>query len=267
MAAPLKNGLDYFTLDCVFDDKVELVIAEFGMKGLGVLVKLWQKIYNSEGYYCLWDSDVALMFSNKISTAESVVSVNVVSEIISACIRRGVFDRGMYERCGILTSTGIQKRYFEATKRRQSLNVIGEYLLIKAPSNAVNVNNNSINVNNNSQNVNSNSQSKVKESKVKESKVNNNRSASGLNIDGLVPEPIRSVFLEYVKMRKSIKKPISTEHAVKLAISKLEKLAPGNYEIQIAILNQSILNSWQGLFELKDGGGYSEPGQFKASRT
>ncbi|MBQ9228758.1 MAG: DUF4373 domain-containing protein [Eubacterium sp.] len=166
MAAPFKNGLDYFTCDCFFDDKTELVIAEFGLKGLGVLVRLWQKIYSTEGYYCQWNEDVALMFASK-----NAVSVSAVSEIINACVRRGVFDCGMLERCGILTSRGIQKRYFEAVKRRTNQSVIGDYLLIDVPGVSVNVNNNAINVNNNGKNARSNQQSKVKESKVKESKV------------------------------------------------------------------------------------------------
>lgn len=92
MARPTKSGLDYFTLDCHFDDKVELVIAEFGMDGLGILIRLFQKIYSDRGYYCCWNDDVALLFSRK-----NGVGGNVVSEVIGACIRRGIFDSGMYQ--------------------------------------------------------------------------------------------------------------------------------------------------------------------------
>lgn len=165
MSAPIKEGLDYFTCDCNFEDNVELIIAEFGLKGLGILIRLWQKIYGFGGYYSDWNEDVALMFASK-----NGVSVGTVSEIISACVRRGIFDRGMLEHCGILTSEGIQKRYFEATKRRQQRNVRSEYLLIELPTESINVNNNSINVNNNSINVCNNSQSKVNKSKVKKRK-------------------------------------------------------------------------------------------------
>lgn len=256
MAAPFKDGLDYFTCDCIFEDKVELVIAEFGMKGLGILIKLWQKIYNSNGYYCLWDDDVALMFANKISTAENIVSVNVVSEFINACLRRGVFDRGMFEHCNILTSAGIQKRYFEATKRRNQQNVKIEYLLINAPKNAVNVSNNSINVNNNSKNVDDNSQSKVKESKVNKSKVDNGEvakktSKSKSNVFNDIPAEILPTFNEFIKMRKAIKKPL-TDYAIKRKVAKLEKLAPHDYQMQIEILNQSIDHNWQDVYELKE---------------
>lgn len=59
----------------------------------------------------------------------------------------------------------------------------------------------------------------------------------------------RDAVLEYIKMRKFIKKPM-TEHALELALNNLDKLANSEEE-QIAILEQSISNSWQGLFPLK----------------
>lgn len=51
-------------------------------------------------------------------------------------------------------------------------------------------------------------------------------------------------------MRKQIKAPM-TDKAIVLAISKLEKLSGGDNELAIEILNQSIMNSWKGLFEVK----------------
>lgn len=59
----------------------------------------------------------------------------------------------------------------------------------------------------------------------------------------------RDAVEEYIKMRKFIKKPM-TEHALELALNNLDKLASSEEE-QIAILEQSISNSWQGLFPLK----------------
>lgn len=55
---------------------------------------------------------------------------------------------------------------------------------------------------------------------------------------------------EYISFRTQIKKPM-TEKAVELAIKKLNKLTK-NQEEQIAIIEQSILNGWQGLFPLKE---------------
>lgn len=161
MARPQKKGLDYFPLDCQFNDDVKLIQAEFGLIGTGFLTRIWQKIYGIEGYYTVWNNDVALMFAS-----ECGAGVNVVKEVLSACFRRGLFDRQMYDQYQILTSGGIQKRYAEATERRAFQKIDGRYLLIPMPKNWVDVNNNAVNADNNSENVNENPQSKVKESKV-----------------------------------------------------------------------------------------------------
>lgn len=164
MARPTKDGLDYFPLDVMLDEKFELIESEFGLTGFAVVVKLYQRIY-SRGYYCEWTNEVALLFSRSVG-----LGGNVVSEIVSASIRRGIFDQGMFEKYQILTSAGIQKRYFEAVSRRKDTEVDQRYLLVGHAQKIINVNNNPINVDNNSINVDINSQSKGKKSKVKESK-------------------------------------------------------------------------------------------------
>ena len=64
-------------------------------------------------------------------------------------------------------------------------------------------------------------------------------------------ELLDNAFREYVLMRKKIKKPFATDHAIDLAIKKLENLSGGDNDKAIEILNQSIEHSWLGLFELK----------------
>jgi hypothetical protein len=60
-----------------------------------------------------------------------------------------------------------------------------------------------------------------------------------------------SVFDSFLVMRKQLKKPM-TDKAIELLKSKLEKLAPADEQTQIEILEQSIMNNWQGVFPLKD---------------
>ena len=57
---------------------------------------------------------------------------------------------------------------------------------------------------------------------------------------------------EFIKMRKAIKKPI-TEEWIKLVKQKLEKMYPWNEALQIQVLQNSISNSRQGVFPLKEG--------------
>lgn len=64
-------------------------------------------------------------------------------------------------------------------------------------------------------------------------------------------EILNQAFTDYVAMRKQIKKPM-TEKAIDLAIKELERLSEGDPDIAVKILNQSVMNSWQGLFELKE---------------
>jgi len=161
---PRKVGLDYFELDCLLDDKVKLIQAEFGLKGFAVIVKLYQKIYGTEGYYCEWNEKILLLFL--VENGLNGDSKNLINEIIKACIREGIFSEKLYKKFNILTSEGVQKRYLNATSKREEVNLKKEYLLISVGKNSNNVVINSISDGRNSINSVRNSQSKVEESKV-----------------------------------------------------------------------------------------------------
>lgn len=66
---------------------------------------------------------------------------------------------------------------------------------------------------------------------------------------------VNSALYEFIKMRKLIKKPL-TNRGLELLIEKLHKLSDGEPNKMLAILNQSIMNNWQGVFPLKD---YEKP--------
>lgn len=157
MARPIKTGIDYFPFDVEFfsDDKIQLIESEFGMKGGYIAIRLLCKIYK-EGYYYKWGTDECLLFTRSLGVEG--VSKNFVDEVISGLIRRCFFDKRCFDKFEILTSKGIQKRYFEATSRYKKVEVIKEYLLID--------NINSVNVNIIPINANSNTQKKGKEKKL-----------------------------------------------------------------------------------------------------
>ena len=173
MPRPQKAGVEYFPLDVENDDKLDLIEAEFGLTGFAVIVKLYQRIYKL-GYYCEWNDEVALLFGKRLGTGGKAVS-----EIVSAAIRRKLFDEEIYRKYGVLTSRGIQKRYFEIVARRKNVEVEQRYLLVSRDLIPVNVNimyaETPVNVNTmhaeTPENAYRSTQSKVKESKVKESKV------------------------------------------------------------------------------------------------
>lgn len=64
-------------------------------------------------------------------------------------------------------------------------------------------------------------------------------------------EILDNAFNEFLKMRKQIKKPMG-DHAIELAINKLNTLSGGDSEKAVKIINQSIMGSWQSFYELKE---------------
>lgn len=174
--ASTSPGIPWFPFDVHLDDKFGLIEAEFGSAGFSVVVKLFQKIYGEQGYYCEWTEDVALLFSSE----KARLGYNVVSEIVSASIRRGMFDKNIYDKYRVLTSKGIQKRYFEAVSRRLSVEVKKEYLLVKLDPKYKNVNISSSNVDISSENVDISGQSIVEKSKLEYSREENSNLADSL---------------------------------------------------------------------------------------
>ena len=90
-------------------------------------------------------------------------------------------------------------------------------------------------------NINTDKNTDKKEKEEKEKTIN--------DIIAEQKEELQDPLREYVKMRKSIKKPITT-HGLELALKRLSELT-SDTSVAVKIINQSIMNSWQGLFELK----------------
>jgi len=67
----------------------------------------------------------------------------------------------------------------------------------------------------------------------------------------------------FAKMRRDIKKPL-TERAAQLIVGKLTEQS-SSIPVQIALLEQSIMNSWQGIFPLKTQ--YGQPVQVEPQRS
>ena len=66
-------------------------------------------------------------------------------------------------------------------------------------------------------------------------------------------ERLNQAFVDFVEMRKKIKKPLVTDRAVTRAMNRLQRLSNGDNDLAIQILEQSIFHDWQDLYELKDG--------------
>lgn len=162
MARPRKQGLDYFPFDVDFfqDEKVICIAGEFGLKGELTIIKLLCAIYRN-GYYALWND----MIKYKLVKELPGVSADLLDNIVNRLVRWGFFDKTLFDSTSVLTSAGIQRRYFEASRKRQPLSDLpyilsfrhnnAEETRVSAPETRV-------------------SASEMPQTKLKKSKLNNN---------------------------------------------------------------------------------------------
>ena len=183
MARPMKDGVEYFPLDVDFlqDDKIRLIKAEFGSKGILIVIALLCDIYRTNGYYKVWDKDACLLMADAVGCG--VVPENI-TQVVHGCLRRSIFDDGVFQVFGILTSAGIQRRYIRAVSTRDQITIFKEYWLLNmddkkdVPTGVLNkVIFKTVNSEENRQSLKKtpvkteiNSQSRVKKSRVKESR-------------------------------------------------------------------------------------------------
>lgn len=168
MARPLKDGVDYFPFDTNTDNdqKFQIVEARYGIVGYGIILKIYQMIYGGKGYYCEWNDLISAISASKWSCVEFPVTEKQVGRVVRVAAKYGIFDKDMLNKYGILTSNGIQKRYFGIAKRRQLKNVESKYLLISVPENPINVDNNGVFVCRNPEKIDNKYTKKSKENKT-----------------------------------------------------------------------------------------------------
>ena len=190
MATEIKK-LSYFPLDTQFfeNEKIEMLMANFGFEASGVYIRLLCKIYTN-GYYMRWNETICKVFTYSL---HSRFNSKKVQQIIDFLVEFNFFNKKLFLEHQILTSKGIQERFFEIISRRKNFvceNV--EYLLVPIPkrfsesknaskmqqSSPLNDEKCNISVDSTGENVDISKQSKVKESIVKESKVKNLYSSS-----------------------------------------------------------------------------------------
>ena len=64
-------------------------------------------------------------------------------------------------------------------------------------------------------------------------------------------DDLRDLYLEYIKMRKMIKAPM-TDRALAMLINKVNDLEPHSLENQKKLLEVAIMNNWKSVYPLKD---------------
>ena len=123
MARPIKQGLNYFPVDVdmMEDPKVELVSAKYGLRSEAIIMRLLYKIYRN-GYFIEWNEDIALLFLKRLN---GEIQIEYLNDVINELIKRNFFDKILFQKYGVLTSHGIQKRYIKAWRdsKRKTIDI------------------------------------------------------------------------------------------------------------------------------------------------
>lgn len=132
MARPAKQGMDYFPMDVDLDqdDKLQMIIGEFGIKGELIYTKLLGWIYKHNGYFTPWGEVEQLKFAKRVSYIGGA-PVNLINDVVARCIKWGLFDESVFVSLQILTSVRIQKTWLDATRKRKDREIDNKIWLIE----------------------------------------------------------------------------------------------------------------------------------------
>lgn len=205
MARPLSRGIEYYPLDVDFmnDIKIRKIMKSCGPNSIAIIILLLGNIYKDEGYFMKWDEDICFLVADAVGAKEVYVK-----EVLKKCLQVDLFSNELFEKFKIITSKGIQKRFFEITKRRKRDNLINEYLLVNVTETGVNVTETIVTEAETGVIVSKSTQSKVKESKEKKSIKGdiNNKLISRLN--SFLKIPVHSNFLTKINQNIDVEKLI-----------------------------------------------------------
>jgi len=129
VARPTKEGIDYsdWDVDIFEDPKIDAVMDAAGCHGFAIYFYLCQRVYATHGYYLPWSSRNAITVARRVGGG---ATAELVSKTVEVCLEEDLFSREIFEKHGVLTSSGIQKRFSRVIPKRTNKTVIGEYWLL-----------------------------------------------------------------------------------------------------------------------------------------
>lgn len=178
MSGVPKTGIDFAGWDVsMFDNdpKIDKLLCSQGWTGFSIYFWLCMKAYGTEGYFYRWCYDDCASTARKMGSG---ISALAVQETVDYCLQISLFDKGRFVKWKILTSRGIQRRYWYVLQKRRVKKVYREFWMLDDEECAglvkVSLKCDSHDADIHMQSANDHSQTAYKESKVKYSKDNNN---------------------------------------------------------------------------------------------
>lgn len=119
MARIAQKGCNYFNVDVdmLSDRKLVRLRRKYEHSGFYVYFALLTQIYKNKGYYIEWNEEEADIFSEQFH-----VDYEQLEKIIQSCLSFDLFDKTMFDNCGILTSRRIQASYLRIKSNSRNSN-------------------------------------------------------------------------------------------------------------------------------------------------
>jgi predicted phage replisome organizer len=226
----------------IFDDEKILLIES--MPSADSVIVIWFKLLTFAGKQ---NNDGVFLMSNRIAYTDEMLSSIFRRDVNTVRMALNVFEQfGMIEIVdNVITIPNWNKHQtldaYEKKKQRDRLYQAER----RAAQKALVAKSSDTSLDTSSDVAVSEEEREEEKEKEKESK-KKNKKAKAYSDDS----ELNQALLSFVEFRKGIKKPM-TDHAVDLLIKKLNGMTSYIPE-QIEIINQSIVNGWQGVFPLKN---------------
>jgi len=231
MARPERNNVDYFPFICEEGKKMYYIEEMYGNDGFATFVKILRELAKADFHFLDLSKDTTMMFLS----AKCKVNLERLKLIINDLVVLGKFDKMLWDENSIIWCQDFIDSIQDAYLRRNNNCITYDGLLIHLISLGVRKKNKcKFKVCNNTQ------------SKVEDIKEDKNKVEYPFDSDTFLKK--WNLWKDY---RKEIKKPIKGKISEQAALIKISELSNSDEKIACKIIEQSISNNWQGLFELK----------------
>jgi hypothetical protein len=220
MSRPKKQIVDYFPHSCEHGKTMFILEERYGNNGYSFWFKLLEILGGTEGHAIDLKNESELEYLRSKTRCEE----GLVTEMLDLLAKLDAIDRELWGNKVVWSDNFVN-------------GISDVYTRFRHTSPPCRPDNYAAKPHVDDQSTQINPQSKVKESKVKKSKE---------EVPDFIPE---KTWEEYLEMRKRIGKPLLVKSFPRVwsEISKLIKAG----DTAEAILNQSIISSWQGVFAVK----------------
>lgn len=255
MAGRPKQGIDYsgWSVD-IFDSdtKIDKLLDSKGWPGFGIYFFLCQRAYKSNGYFFEWSYDDCATTARKMGGG---INSGTVKETVSYCLQIDLFNKRLFDRWGVLTSRGIQRRFWAVLSERRSKIVYEEYWLLEDVECKglvkVSLKSDMQPTNDNDEPANDDMQD------IKESKVNKSIYIDTAPPDKSFSPELEKAFQLFLVCRKQNGQDLNQEQ-IRLLREELCNLSDKDTE-RIAIVKKATVSNWKSFYPLKKQGRKAEP--------